>query len=205
MVALGLLAVLAMAGDYVIKNVIVRPIDTYPLKVTLDNVTIAADPYLTDEKSFTAFDVKDLNSRGYFPIHVIIQNSSHHYLALSTRNIVLEWESGLRLYTTPATLVVQDVVKGSLLAKLPRIKSGDQATSARKGSPLADFTSKELTNRGIEAGALSHGFLFFYSRTLKKEQFSGARLVIPALSTEDTKEQLGPFGILMSAPVSRVP
>lgn len=196
-----LIAGLVVAGDYVIKNVVVRPIETYPLRMSLDNITIAAEPYLTDEQSFTAFDVKDLNSRGYFPIHVIIQNSSRHYLALSTRNIVLEWESGLQLYTTPATLVVQDVVKGSLLARLPRIQSNDRAASARKGSPLADFTAKELTNRGIEAGTVSHGFLFFYSRALKKDQFSGARLVIPTISLEDAQQQLGPFRIPLNPPL----
>src|SRR5450759_3421232 len=96
----------ALAGDYQIKNVQVMPIESYPARVAAGAVTIAADPYPTDERSFSAFDVKDLNSHGYFPVHVIIQNSSPNYITIRTRNIVLVTSAGQEFYTTPATIVV---------------------------------------------------------------------------------------------------
>ncbi len=197
LIVIGLLWVAgtAAAFDYQIKTVQVMPIESYPAKISIGAVTIAADPYPTDEKSFTAFDIKDLNSKGYFPIHVIIQNSSPDFMTLKIRNVVLVTEGGQELYTTSATLVVQDVVKGGLISKLPKMKSHDQATSTKSGSPLLDFTGKELSNRSIEPGTVSAGFIFFFNAEPKKPFFKGSKLMIPQLINEGSRKTMGPFTI----------
>ncbi len=189
------LAVAALALDYQIKTVQVLPIESYPARISIGGVTIAADPYPTDEKSFTAFDIKDLNSKGYFPVHVIIQNSSPNYVSIRIRNVVLATGSGQEFYTTSATLAVQDVVKAGFVSKLPKMRSHDQSTSTKSGSPLLDFTSKELTNRQIEPGTVSSGFLFFYNPDPRQPLFTGAKLVIPQLTDEGTRKMVGPFTI----------
>jgi len=190
-----LAAAVAPASDYQIKTVKVLSIESYPARVTFEGITIAADPYWTDEKSYTAFDVKNLNSHGYFPVHVIIQNSSTDYVTLRIRSVVLATNSGQELYTTSATMVVQDVIPAGFVSKLPKMKSHDQSTSTKTGSPLLDFTGKELTNRQIEPGAVSAGFIFFYSPESKKPIFAGSRLVIPQLINEGTRKVIGPFSI----------
>ncbi len=194
-----LVAVPLLGGDYQIKTVKVNAVDSYPAKVTIDGLTIAADPYPTDEKSYSAFDVKDLNSKGYFPIHLVIRNSSAEFVTVRTRNITLVTAEGQTLYTTPATLVVQDVIKGGLVSKLPKMKSHDQSTSTKTGSPLLDFTGKEMTNRQIEPGAVSDGFIFFYTDEPKKPIFSGSKLVIPQVVEEGSRKPLGPFEILLDS------
>ncbi len=174
----------AMGADYQIKTVKVLPIESYPARATIEGVTVAADPYPTDEKSSTAFDVKEMNSKGYFPVHVIIMNSTSHALSVRTRNIVLVLAGGQELYTTPATLVVQDVAK----------KGG--ATSMKAGSALLDFTAKELTNMAVEPGAVANGFVFFfYGQGVKKILIAGATLRIPKIEDETTQKDLGPFNI----------
>ena len=179
-------------ADYQIRTVAVLPIDSYPAKVTLGGVTIAVDPFSTDEKSFTAFDVKDMNSRGYFPLHVVIRNASRDYLSLKTRNIMLLTESGRQLYTTPATIVVEDVVKEGAAFEIPKTKkSNNGATPANTGSPLADFTGKELINRILEPDSISDGFLFFFTDQAKQNLFAGSKLVIPELLNEGTQKLLG--------------
>lgn len=188
---------LALAADYVIKTVQVLPIESYPARVTLGAITIAADPYATDERSRTAFDVKDLNSHGYFPVHIIIQNSSPNYLTIRTRKILLETSGGQQLYTTSATIVVQDVIKAGFVSRLPKMKSHDQSTSTKTGSPLLDFTNKELTNRQIEPGTVSDGFIFFYTPEPKKNLFAGSKLLIPELVDEGTRRTLGPISIAL--------
>ncbi len=188
-------ALASPAGDYQLKTVQVLPIDSYPARVTIGGITIAADPYPTDEKSFTAFDIKDLNSKGYFPVHVIIQNASPNFVTLRIRNVVLVTNAGQEFYTTSATIVVQDVVKAGFVSKLPKMKSHDQSTSTKAGSPLLDFTGKELVNRQIEPGSVSSGFIFFYSPEPKKPLFSGSKLVIPNLIDEGTRKSIGPFSI----------
>jgi len=187
----------ALSFDYVFKTVQVLPIESYPARVTIGAVTIAADPYASDERSYTAFDVKDLNSRGYFPIHIIIQNSSPNFVTIRTRNILLETGAGQKLYTTPATILVQDVIKAGFVSKLPKMKSHDQSTSTKTGSPLLDFTGKELTNRQVEPGTVSDGFIFFYTPEPKKNLFAGSKLFIPELIDEGTRKTVGPFSIIL--------
>ena len=199
------LAVQGLSLDYQIKIVRVLPVESYPNRVTEGLVTIAVDPYPTDEKSFTAFDVKDLNSRGYFPVHVIIQNSSPNYLTIRTRNVKLLAASGKEFYTTPATIVVQDVIKASLVSKLPKMRSRDASVSTKAGSPLSDFTGKELINRGIEPGTVADGFLFFFTPEPKKTFFSGAKLLIPQIMDEGSQKALSPFTIPLDAPAGPSP
>jgi hypothetical protein len=189
-----LLLVFWPAADYVIKTVTLKPLESYPAQLELGGITVAVDPYDSDEKSFSAFDIRDLNSRGYFPVHVLLKNGTSDYLSLSTRNITLETAAGQSLYTTSATIVVEDVVKAGFLTKLPKMKSRDPATSTQTGSPLLDFTSKELTNRNIAPGALVHGFLFFFSAG-KVNVLQGASLKIPSILDEGSRKPVGPFVI----------
>jgi hypothetical protein len=195
-------ATILFAADYVIKTVKVLPLTSYPARTTLDGVTIAADPYSTNDKSFTAFDVKNLNSRGYFPIHIIVRNDSKSFLAVRTRQIVLILASGQKLYTTPATIIVEDVIEPGLRNKFPLIKSHDQATSTKTGSPLSDFTHKDITNRSVDPGTTSDGFLFFFTPEHKKNPFIGSTLFIPNIEEENTGKSLGPFSIPLDPALS---
>jgi hypothetical protein len=186
-------------SQYRIKEVTVLPVESYPAKATVGPITIAADPYSSDEKSFKAFDVKDLNSRGYHPLHVIIRNESQEYFSLRTRTITLVTASGQEFYTTSATNVVEDVVKGGLTAKQPKNSRDDLRGLGKQGSPLADFGGKELTSRQIDPGSTVSGFLFFYVPGLRKDLFSGATLRIPDVQFEGTKKSLGLFEIPLQA------
>jgi hypothetical protein len=188
-----------LAGDYKIKSVPVLPMESYPAQVTVGGVTIAADPYSSDEESSKAFDAKDLNSRGYFPIHIIIRNNTSAYLTIRTKNVLLINSSAEQLYTTPAAIVVDDVY--GLANKIPPKKSKESETSAKKGSPLTDFSSKELINASLEPETVIDGFLFFYTSDLKKNLFEGSTLYIPKLEEEGTKKPIGPFAISLDAAV----
>ncbi len=188
-------SLILMASEYQIKTVAVLPVESYPARAQLGGVTIAVDPYDSDQKSYSAFDVKNLNSRGYYPVHVIIQNSSPNFLIIHTRNVLLITSSGQQVYTIPATVVVEDVIKASLVSKLPKMKSHDQSTSTKAGSPLSDFTSKELANRPLDPGTVSDGFLFFFTSTPNNDFFVGSTLYIPKLEEEGTRKSLGPFSI----------
>jgi hypothetical protein len=191
-----LATILLAASDYEIKPVKVLPIASYPARTTVGEITIAADPFDTDEKSFSAFDVKNLNSRGYFPLHVIIQNASTDFLSIHTRNVVLITSSGQQLYTTPATVLVEDVIKAGLNYKVSK------KSTKVIGSPLADFTQKELANRALDPGTVTDGFLFFFTPDPKPNLFAGSTLYIPKLEEEGTRKALGPFSIPLDPALS---
>lgn len=189
----GCAATLLTAADYRIKEVKVLPIESYPARTTVGEVTIAADPYPTNEKSLSAFDIRNLNSRGYFPVHVVIRNSSSDFYTIRTRNILLVTSTGQHLYTTPATILVEDLTGAGLTR---------DASSSKSTSPLVDFTDKELTNRLIEPGAVVDGFLFFFTPEPRKDFFVGSTLYIPKIEQEGTRKPLGPFSIPLDPALS---
>jgi hypothetical protein len=191
------------AAEYRIKTVDVLPIETYPARITLEGVTIAADPYDTNEKSFSAFDVKKMNTQGYFPLRVIIKNDTKSFLKIRTLNVTLITASGQQLYSTPSTVVVNDVIGSGLTSRIPIVGSSDPTTSTKAGSPLSDFAGKELTNRFLDPGTVSNGFLFFFTPDSKKNLFAGSTLYIPKLEEEGTNKALGPFFIPLDPALSQ--
>ena len=181
------------AADYRIKVVEVLPIESYPAQTSVGEITIAVNPYSTDAESATAFDIKNLNSRGYFPVHVIIKNGTSSFLTIRTRNVLLFTPDGEQLYSTPAAIVVDNVTKSGLTRKEPA--KSDVPEEEQKSSPLMDFTSKELVVASIDPGATVDGFLFFFTDIRKKNILAGSSLYIPKLEEEGTKKPYGPFTI----------
>ncbi len=179
-----------MAADYVIKSVKVQPIDTYPARVTVGDVTVAADPYATDEKSYTAFDYKNLNTRGYHPVHLIIQNATQDYITIRTRNIVLVNAAGTELYATSAAVLVNDLFKGNL--------------SYKRGSPFSDFSAKELSGGRVDPNGTIDGFLFFYIPQAKGVALAGSKIVIPEILNDTTRKPIGPFEIPLDPGIQSV-
>jgi hypothetical protein len=192
------------ASGYAPRTVKIKPLESYPARIAVGTITIAADPYPTDERSFSAFDVKHLNSRGYFPIHVIVQNLSSDFLIMRTRNIVLVTSSGEQLFTTPISVLVEDIFKASSADKLSKKKSAKSPARTKVASPLTDFSAKDLTNKLVDPGKISDGFLFFYSPDPKQNIFAGSTLFIPKLEEEGTRKSIGPFSIPMDPALSKL-
>ena len=181
------------AADYKIKTVEIQPIESYPAQTTVGGITIAANPYSTDAESFTAFDIKNLNSRGFFPVHIIIKNETSSYLIIRTRNVLLFTPNGEQFYSTPAAIVVDNISRAGLTKKEP--SKSDEPETSQKVSPLVDFSSKELVAASIDPGAIVDGFLFFFTERRKTNIFAGSSLYIPRLEEEGTKKPFGPFTI----------
>ena len=188
-------AALLPAFEYEVKTVKVLPIESYPARATASGITIAVDPFVTNERSFTAFDVKNLNSNGYFPIHIIVRNDSTTFITFVTREIVLITSDAQQLYSTPAAVVVDDVFRSGISSRIPLIKAHDPSKSSRMGSPLDDFTNKDITNKVVDPGSVADGFLFFYNPEPKKNLFAGSTLYIPKVEEEGTHKRMGPFSI----------
>jgi hypothetical protein len=168
-------------AQYKAKTVPVLSLESYPARIEMEGITLAVDPYPTDAKSSTAFDVRDLITRGYYPAHLIVKNGTKSFVTVKTRNAVLVTASGQELYTIPASTIVEDLFKGK------------EATSLKAGSPLLDFTEKQLTNRQISPGASTDGFVFFFWKDSKRNLFAGSTLRIPEITDDDARRKIGPF------------
>lgn len=89
-----LLGSVSLFAQYHAKTVPVLDLESYPARSVVGGITLAADPYPTDDRSFTAFDVRDLNSRGYYPVHIIVKNGTENFVTVKTRNAVLVTAAG---------------------------------------------------------------------------------------------------------------
>src|ERR1700724_225161 len=61
------------------------PASSYPTHQTLDKITIAAVPYLTDAETATAFGKLNPNKYGVLPVLVILENETGKALCLNLR------------------------------------------------------------------------------------------------------------------------
>jgi hypothetical protein len=193
---------LSTAAEYRIKMVKVLPIESYPARATVEDVTIAADPYDTDRKSYRAFDVRKLNSMGYFPIHIIVENKTQDFIKVQARNIILVTASGKHLYTTPTSIIVDDISRAGTTGRAPQTRAANPAASGAEGSPQSDFASKELTNLLVDPGTVSGGFLFFFTDRPEENLFAGSTLYIPKLESEGGRRIFGPFSIPLDSALS---
>src|SRR3954471_6355192 len=99
-VMLVLLVSTALAGYKSIK-VKVNPAMTYPLHQSQGNVTIAVDPYETDEKIRTAFDIKGMEKLGIIPVNLIISNDGEDLVSVSGQDVNLLDDKNQSIESTP--------------------------------------------------------------------------------------------------------
>ncbi|HSW37855.1 MAG TPA: hypothetical protein VLL97_00010 [Acidobacteriota bacterium] len=166
-------------------------IESYPAQTTVDGITIAVDPHFSDEKSYAVFNVRDLNSRGYFPLRVIISNSTGKYLKLHTRNAFLITASKTNIYTVPAVMIEKDLFSQNLGGR-----------KSRQEPPPNDFAARELVMQSIEPRSVVEGFLFFSLPETQKDYFRGSSLHIPGIEEEGTRKAFGPFIIELDPALS---
>ena len=120
------------------------------------------------------------------------------------KKITAEWieeqhEKIYQEYKNEPTILVDDVIRAGLVSKIPLIGSGKDA------SPISDFTNKELTNRMLDPGTVSNGFLFFFTPDPENNPFAGSTLYIPKLEAEGTGKSLGPFSIPLDPALKKSP
>lgn len=175
-----------------------QPLESYRARATVGGVTVAVEPYGSDEKSAAAFDLRDLVKRGYFPVYVAIRNETSDYISISTRKVLLSTHFGQSFYTTPAAIVVEDITGGGGFSRTP--KSRDAAEGKGGQISLLDaLTGKELQNGQVEPGGTVQGFLFFFTPTPRQDFFAGSKLTIPGLTNRGTGRDIGPFEIPLDA------
>ena len=84
-----LLPALSASGAYKNLAVKVSPAEGYASRQSQGPVTIAADPYPSETRIRTAFDVKGLSKLGLVPINIIISNQGPDALSVNGATITL--------------------------------------------------------------------------------------------------------------------
>lgn len=158
-----LLSIAASAGDDKDKTRFAPgPASSYAGHQTIDKLTIAAVPFLTDDQTRTAFGKVNPNKYDVLPVLVILENGTGKALRLDLRAEFIEPE-GRHLDATPASDVV--FIGGDIRPpKLPGTSPFPFPTRHKKG-PLNTW---EIEGRAFSAHMLPPGDSvngFFYFQT----------------------------------------
>ena len=175
------------------------PTDSYPCRQTQEKVTIAVQPFDTQEKTRLAFDKLDPNRYGILPVLVIIRNDGPGTLMLEGLRVEYIAESRQKVEAIPSREVAKVNAPGR-----PRVSGGPLPTqiprSSTKKNPLTDWVieGRAFAAKALPPGESASGFFYFEAR-----HRPGATLYITGLREAPSRRELFYFEIPLDAAPNR--
>jgi hypothetical protein len=158
------------------------PASSYPGHQTLDKITIAAVPYLSDEQIRSAFGKVDPPRYGVIPILVVLQNDTGKTLRLDLQAEYVD-PGNRRIEATPAS----DVLYIGTAVKRPRMPGTNPIPiPIPHGAKKGPLNTPEIETRAFAAKMLTDGssaYGFFYFQT---EPIPGSKLTLSGLKDAQT-------------------
>ena len=185
-----MIAVLGMAAD---KSAFqVKPIDQYANKQTTDNVTIAAEPYITDEQAKTAFAKVNPWRYNILPVFVVLRNNTPNAIRLEKLHFEYELPDHSKVDAMPAS-DVKYTQPGR--AKLGIGPTGRAKVGTSKGPlNIPEIETHAFAAKMLPAGDTASGFVYFDTEV----ESAGASLYITGLQDAVTGKDLYYFEIPLS-------
>ncbi len=138
----------------------VQPVSAYPHRQTSENVTIAAEPYETDEQAHEAFGKLNPYRQGILPVLIVIQNNGPDAIRVDRIKMTYVLPDRTRIESTAA----QDLkyIHG---AKQPATVTGPVGPriGRSKKNPLAEWEieGRAFSAKMIPPGQSANGFVYF--------------------------------------------
>jgi len=163
-----LLSIAALAGDDKDKaRFSPGPASSYPSHQTLDKITLAAIPYVTEDQSRQAFGKVNPAQHGVTPVLVILENGTGKALRLDLQAELID-PGGKHLEATPAS----DVIYLDTNIKQPRLGSASPYPNPfpkkQKKGPLNtwEIEGRAFAPKLLPAGESANGFFYFQTQLI---------------------------------------
>lgn len=169
----------------------VKPATSYPHHQTSEKVTIAAQPFETDEETREAFGKVNPFRYGILPVLVVIQNDSHDAVKVANMKLI---------YTLPDRSEVEATPAADVKFLHPRESGGvpnvGLPIKRKSKSPLAEWEieGRAFAAKMIPAGQSASGFVYFQL----PQTSAAASIEISGLEDPVTGKELFYFEIPMS-------
>ena len=139
-----------------------QSIETYPVRETINNVTIAAESFETKEKSEKAFTV-NLTEVGYAPILLVMDNQSKDNMLLIRDDIELLDTRGNVLKPIPANVMAKDFEHNKVALALVGFGIFSYAAAEEANKEMArDWGEKGMpAEKVLMSYRKTHGVLYF--------------------------------------------
>ena len=165
-------------------------------------MTIAADPYPSENRIRTAFDIKGLSKLGLVPINLIISNLGPDALSIDGAAItLLDPEYGSLQALPPKTVVDmilrQDRSRRSPLGRVPLPRPGigrGRSGLEKQALEIEDEFIRKSLKRRIRPRATAWGFVFSQLPE-RKSRLTGYKIIIPDVENDKTQQKLLYFDI----------
>ncbi|MCP4328048.1 MAG: hypothetical protein GY791_06380 [Alphaproteobacteria bacterium] len=162
MIAAASLISLSACASYDKQHVDYADSSAYVSTVTVEGITLSAEPYDTEAEVVSAFD-EPLNEKGYYPIRVHLNNGSQDRIIVLRETVELESPKGQTFRPVGAAVMADDFEDDAVAYALLGfgIFSYASAKDANKERE-ADYHAKEIPESRIIAPGSSLGaFVYF--------------------------------------------
>jgi hypothetical protein len=182
--------------------------EDYSAKLTSENVTIAADPFMLDQRAAQVFDKNDIVTAGIMPLAIVIFNANSFPVRIEARTIELI-ASDDHMSTLPPDEVVYGLFKKGKGVSWGVPSSRLPTSSRDPGNPeaLRDFGLKFLGTRVVPPHGTEGGFLYIHPPVSKdlRSFLSNARIYIPDVYREDSGQRMIYFEFELKPAVDGAP
>lgn len=186
-------AVLGLAADD--KSAFhAKPAQDYPHKLTSESVTIAAQPFETDEEAKEAFGKVNPWRYGALPVLIVIQNNGKDTINFDRMLAVYDLPDGQHVEATPAAEL--KYLRGAKKPSGVPTPIGGIAISRAPKNPLAEWEieGRAFSAKVLPAGQSASGFVYFQV----PQTSAAANLQISGIRNAATGKDLFYFDIPLS-------
>jgi len=177
------------------------PVESYDCRQTIQNLTVAAQPYRTDAETSTAFGKLNPNRHGVLPVLVVIRNDTDKVLSLESMRVEFMTPDRESIEATPAADI--RYLQG---ANQPKLYGGPipgrPPHISKKKSPLNvwEIEGRAFTARMLPPKESASGFFYF-----RAPYRSGSKLFLRGIREAATGQEWFYFEIPLEKQVSEAP
>jgi hypothetical protein len=184
----------ARGADNDKSKFVVRPASQYPHRQTSEKVTIAAQPFTTDEDAQEAFGKVNPYRLGILPVLIVIQNDTADAVRVDGMQFVYVLPDRSRIEATPAADV--KYIHGARAPQAINKPLGGIVGRKPPKNPLAEWEieGRSFAAKMIPAGQSASGFVYFQTQLTS----AAASVFISGLMDPVTGRELFYFEIPMS-------
>jgi hypothetical protein len=186
-------AALAPAADNGKVTFQAKPAADYPHKQTSESVTIAAEPFITDEQAKDPFGKINPFRLGVLPILIVIENKGKDALRVDHLKFVYTLADNTHVEATPAA-DIRFLNGASKPQTIPGPLGGAKVSKGKNPLNEWEIEGRAFTAKMIPPGQTASGFVYFQT----SENSAAASVSVSGLVNAATGKELFYFDIPMS-------
>lgn len=173
-----------------------KPIEAYGARQTIDGLTIAAEPFETEQKTREAFGKLNPNRYGILPVLVLMRNDSGKTVDLSRMRVEYVRPDGRRLAAIPPEEVpyYRGADRPRLTPRVPYPIPGRTGGQRRNPLEAEEIQIRAFSARMLPPGESAYGFFYFHTAS-----HTGACLYIVGIEDTSTRQPWFYFEIPLNA------